>query len=222
MCWEIVWTFEYSIQYWPDFKVQNGQHFQWKNGIPEFPGNVHFYTLSFLATNIFELGRQAASYIVSTGKIWGRFWNIRNYVRRFIKGWCADKLFIQQTIFKYISTNWQLFFFLFLFFLHFMFLLATMFKEIMCSGYKVLRWQTVYSPRLLLSSTNGQNTQNDNGVGISWSKHIYIWCHYDPQSFLKFRGAVYKSCTDNLFKKRKIRRKNNDCYNIVFSKECSK
>lgn len=108
------------------------------------------------------------------------------------------------------------------FFLHFMFLLATMFKEIMCSGYKVLRWQTVYLPRLLLSSTNGQNTQNDNGVGISWSKHIYIWCHYDPQSFLKFRGAVYKSCTDNLFKKLKIRRKNNDCYNIVFSKECSK
>lgn len=113
-------------------------------------------------------------------------------------------------------------FFLLFFFLHFMFLLATMFKEIMCSGYKVLRWQTVYSPRLLLSSTNGQNTQNDNGVGISWSKHIYIWCHYDPQSFLKFRGAVYKSCTDNLFKKLKIRRKNNDCYNIVFSKECSK
>lgn len=26
---------------------------------------MHFYTLSFLATNIFELGRQAASYIVS-------------------------------------------------------------------------------------------------------------------------------------------------------------
>lgn len=167
---------------------------------------MHFYTLSFLATNIFELGRQAASYIVSTGKIWGRFWNIRNDVRRFIKGWCADKLFIQQTIFKYILTNWQLFFFFF-FFLHFMFLLATMFKEIVCSGYKVLRWQTVYLPRLLLSSTNGQNTQNDNGVGISWSKHSYIWCHYDPQSFLKFRGAVYKRCTDNLFKKLKIRRK---------------
>lgn len=207
MCREIVWTFEYSIQYWPDFKVQNGQHFQWKNGIPEFPGNVHFYTLSFLATNILELGRQAASYIVSTGKIWGRFWNIRNYVRRFIKGWCADKLFIQQTIFFFFTLY---------------VLISYNVQRIMCSGYKVLRWQTVYLPRLLLSSTNGQNTQNDNGVGISWSKHIYIWCHYDPQSFLKFRGAVYKSCTDNLFKKLKIRRKNNDCYNIVFSKECSK
>lgn len=128
-----------------------------------------------------------------------------------------NKLFLNT--FQQIGS---FFFFFFFFFLHFMFLLATMFKEIMCSGYKVLRWQTVYLPRLLLSSTNGQNTQNDNGVGISWSKHIYIWCHYDPQSFLKFRGAVYKSCTDNLFKKLKIRRKNNDCYNIVFSKECSK
>lgn len=144
-------------------------------------------------------------------------------VLKYTKLWAAvyEGMVCWQTVY---STNyfWMHFNKLAAFFLHFMFLLATMFKEIMCSGYKVLRWQTVYLPRLLLSSTNGQNTQNDNGVGISWSKHIYIWCHYDPQSFLTFRGAVYKSCTDNLFKKLKIRRKNNDSYNIVFSKECSK
>lgn len=102
-----------------------------------------------------------------------------------------------------------------------------------CASVEMMRWQTVYlcsglkdvlTNCLLLHLTNGHSSQNEWSQNFPVKAHLHntycviITCNVS----WSFRGAVSEELRWQSVQKAQNSKKNNDCYSIVFSKECSK
>lgn len=102
-----------------------------------------------------------------------------------------------------------------------------------CASVEMMRWQTVYlcsglkdvlTNCLLLHLTNGHSSQNEWSQNFPVKAHLHntycviITCNVS----WSFRGAVSEELRWQSVQKAQNSKKNNDCYSILFSKECSK